>query len=249
MRKQHNDCLGILVIFCMDLFVFVRMPSTLISMHPSFSSSLPSFTIYLPSSIYRHLSNIIYLPSSIYLFLSTSLSLYLSIYLSVYLSIDLPIYLSTYLSIYLSTFLSIHLSIYLPAITYLPICHLWKISPRVSDPPTTHGLIEGPLPHAMALHIAAPKQEQSHLISSHRHHSLQAVILCTCFFTQCLQPVEINPRVSDLQTTDGLFEHPSPHAMGSKTLGVISTSCRHCVNKRPQTGAKPWKPGWWMVLK
>ena len=114
-----------------------------------------------------------------------------------------------------------------------------EMNPRVSDPPTTHGLIEGPLPHAMALHIAAPKQEQSHLISSHRHHSLQAVILCTCFFTQCLQPVEINPRVSDLQTTDGLFEHPSPHAMGSKTLGLISTSCRHCVNKRPQTGAKP----------
>ena len=121
-----------------------------------------------------------------------------------------------------------------------------EINPRVSDPPTTHGLIEGPLPHAMALHIAAPKQERSHLISSHLtsslwHHSapLQAVILCTCFFTQCLQPEEINPRVSDLQTTDGLFEQTSPHAMGSKTLGLISTSCRHCVNKRPRTGAKP----------
>ena len=42
-----------------------------------------------------------------------------------------------------------------------------EINPKISDPPTTHGLIEGPLHHAMALHIAAPKQEQSHLISSH----------------------------------------------------------------------------------
>ena len=46
-------------------------------------------------------------------------------------------------------------------------------NPRVSGPPTTHGLIEGPRPHAMALHIAAPKQAQSHLISSHPFGTIQ----------------------------------------------------------------------------
>ena len=88
-----------------------------------------------------------------------------------------------------------------------------EINPRVSDPPTTHGLIEGPRPHAMALHIAAPKQELSHLISSHPFGTIQHASKLPCFFTQCLQPVEINPRVSGPPTTHGLIEGPRPHAM------------------------------------
>ena len=105
------------------LYGFVRICPHAI--HAHFNASIffvliTIITIYLPSSIYHHLSNIIYLPSSIYLFLSTSLSLYLSIYLSVYLSIDLPIYLSTYLSIYLSIYPSIYLSTCHYLSTYLP---------------------------------------------------------------------------------------------------------------------------------
>ena len=244
MRKQHGDPLGMLVIFCVDLFIFVRVSCTLMSLHllcPHYHHFCLSTIIFVPSSMHHHLCTIC-LPSSIYQHLSLSLSRYLSIYLSIYLpiyfffslSISLSLYLSIYLSILLSIFLSIYLSIYLPVITHLPFYILiW-----VSDPPTTHGLrAHYPMPwHCTSLH-----QSKNSLISSLQHYSapLQAVILCTCFFTQCLQPAEINPRVSDLQTTDGLFEHPSPHAMGSKTLGLISTSCRHCVNKRPQTGAKP----------
>ena len=176
MRKQHNDLSGYLGNL---LYGFVRICPHAI--HAHFNASIffvliTSITIYLPSSIYHHLSNIIYRPSSIYRHLSSSLSLHLSISLSICLSVYLSIYLSIYpyLPIYLSTFLSIHL-IYLSTChylsTFLPFCiliyHLSKISPRVSDPPATHGLIEGPRPHAMALHIAAPKQAQSHLISSH----------------------------------------------------------------------------------
>ena len=109
-----------------------------------------------------------------------------------------------------------------------------EINPRVSDPRTTHGLIEGPLPHAMALHIAAPKQEQSHLISSHRHHSapLQALIQGTCFFTQCLQPVEINPRVSDPPTTHGLIEGPLPHAMALH-IAAPKQERSHLISSHP----------------
>ena len=182
------------------LYGFVRICPHAI--HAHFNASIffvliTIITIYLPSSIYHHLSNIIYLPSSIYhhlstiiylpssIYLSTSLSIYLSVclsiylstYLSIYLSIYLPIYLSTYLSIYPSIYLSIYLSTCHYLSTFLPFCiliyHLWKISPRVSDPPATHGLIEGPRPHAMALHTAAPKQERSHLISSHPFGTIQ----------------------------------------------------------------------------
>ena len=69
--------------------------------------------------------------------------------------------------------------------------------------------------HCTSLHQSKHSLISSHLISSLRHHSapLQAVILCTCFFTQCLQPLEINPRVSDPPTTHGLIEGPLPHAM------------------------------------
>ena len=113
------------------LYGFVRICPHAI--HAHFNASIffvliTIITIYLPSSIYHHLSNIIYLPSSIYHHLSTIiyLPLYLSIYLSVCLSIYLPIYLSTYLSTYLPIYLSIylsidpsHLSIYLPLPIYL----------------------------------------------------------------------------------------------------------------------------------
>ena len=116
------------------LYGFVRICPHAI--HAHFNASIffvliTIITIYLPSSIYHHLSNIIYLPSSIYhhlstiiylpLYLSISLSICLSVYLSIYLSIYLPIYLPTYLSIYLPTFLSIHLSIYLSFYLPLPI--------------------------------------------------------------------------------------------------------------------------------
>ena len=90
-----------------------------------------------------------------------------------------------------------------------------------STPPSSYPSFQGFAPGSACLFIAAPKQELR-TFSSHpfKHHSapLQAVILCACFFTQCLQPVEINSRVSDLQTIHGLFEHPPPHAMGSKIL-------------------------------
>ena len=108
------------------LYGFVRICPHAI--HAHFNASIffvliTIITIYLPSSIYHHLSNIIYRPSSIYRHLSSSLSLHLSISLSiclsVYLSIYLSIYLPTYLSIYLPFYRSIS-SIYLPAITYLP---------------------------------------------------------------------------------------------------------------------------------
>ena len=155
-------------------------------------SSLPSFLfiyhhlctiIYAPSSMY-HLSTIIYLPASISL--SISLSLYLSIYLPIYIFFSLSISLSLYLSIYLSIFLSIFLSIYLSF--YLSTCHYpstflpFYILIWVSDPPTTHGLrAHYPMPwHCTSLH-----QSKNSLISSLQHYSapLQAVILCTCFFT------------------------------------------------------------------
>ena len=90
MRKQHSDRLGMRVFFCMDLFIYFRMPCTLIWLH-----------LLSPHHHHVCLSTIIYLPSSLYL------SIYLSICLSVYLSIHLSIYLS--LPIYLSTFLHIDL--------------------------------------------------------------------------------------------------------------------------------------------
>ena len=133
-------------------------------------SSLPSFLfiyhhlctiIYAPSSMY-HLSTIIYLPASI----SLSLSRYLSIYLSTYLFLFLSIYLLISLSIYLSIYLPIYLSIYLSF--YLSTCHYPSTFLHIDLGlwPTDHPWIKGPLPYAMALHIAAPKQEQSHLIPS-----------------------------------------------------------------------------------
>ena len=116
------------------LYGFVRICPHAI--HAHFNASIffvliTIITIYLPSSIYHHLSNIIYLPSSIYhhlstiiylpLYLSISLSICLSVYLSIYLPIYLSTYLSTYLSIYLSTYLSIYPSIYLSFYLPLPI--------------------------------------------------------------------------------------------------------------------------------
>ena len=197
MRKQHGDPLGMLVIFCVDLFIFVRVSCALMSLHllcPHYHHFCLSTIIFVPSSMHHHLCTIC-LPSSIYQHLSLSLSLYLALSLSIYLSIYLPIYfffslsislslyLFIYLSIFLSIFLSIYLSIYLPVITHLPFYILiW-----VSDPPTTHGLrAHYPMPwHCTSLH-----QSKNSLISSLQHYSapLQAVILCTCFFTQCLQP-------------------------------------------------------------
>ena len=128
-------------------------------------------SIYLPSSLYHHLCTIIYVPS-VYHHLSTS------IYLSLYLAISLSIYLSSYLSFYLSIYLSFYLSTCHYPSTFLPFYILiW-----VSDPPTTHGLrAHYPMPwHCTSLH-----QSKNSLISSLQHYSapLQAVILCTCFFT------------------------------------------------------------------
>ena len=136
------------------LYGFVRICPHAI--HAHFNASIffvliTIITIYLPSSIYHHLSNIIYLPSSIYHHLSTSLSLYLSIYLSVYLSIYLSIYLPTYLSIYLPFYLSIYLSTCHYLSTFLPFCilictkartissHLIPLAP-FSTPPSCHPL-------------------------------------------------------------------------------------------------------------
>ena len=69
--------------------------------------------------------------------------------------------------------------------------------------------------HCTSLHQSKHSLISSHLISSLRHHSapLQALIPGTCFFTQCLQPLEINPRVSDPPTSHGLIEGPLHHAM------------------------------------
>ena len=188
MRKQHGDRLGMLVIFCVDLFIFVRVSCTLMSLHllcPHYHHFYLSTIIFVPSSMHHHLCTIC-LPSSIYQHLSLSLSRYLSIYLFTYLSLFLSIYLLISLSIYLSIYLPIYLSIYLSI--FLSTCHYpstflpFYILIWVSDPPTTHGLrAHYPMPwHCTSLH-----QSKNSLISSLQHYSapLQAVILCTCFFT------------------------------------------------------------------
>ena len=189
MRKQHGDRLGMLVIFCMDF-------SYLSACHARwfrfiFFVLITIISIYLPSSLYHHLCTIIYVPSvyhhlstSIYLslYLAISLSIYLSTYLSLFLSIYLLISLSIYLSIYLPIYLSIYLSFYLSTCHYPSTFLPFYILIWVSDPPTTHGLrAHYPMPwHCTSLH-----QSKNSLISSLQHYSapLQAVILCTCFFT------------------------------------------------------------------
>ena len=197
--------------------------------------------IYAPSSMY-HLSTIIYLPASIYL--SISLSIYLPIYLSIYLFISLSISLSLYLFIYLSIYLSNYLSFFLSIYLSLPIYLSTFLHIDLGLWPTDHPWINwGPTTtcHGTAHRCTKARTVSSHPFSTIQHPSKlssSAPNVCTL----------IHPWVSDLQTTYELFEHPPPHAMGSKTFGLISTCCRHWVNKHPQTGAKPWKPGWWMVL-
>ena len=126
MRKQHGDPLGMLVIFCVDLFIFVRVSCTLMSLHllcPHYHHFCLSTIIFVPSSMHHHLCTIC-LPSSIYqhlslsLYLAISLSIYLSTYLFLFLSIYLLISLSIYLSIYLTIYLSIYLSFYLSTCHY-----------------------------------------------------------------------------------------------------------------------------------
>jgi len=182
------------IFFVLITITSINLPSSVYH-HLSTIIHLPS-SLYLSISLSFYLSILLSILLSIHLSIYLSdLSIW-SIYLiylsdlsiwSIYLSIW-SIYLSTYLSIYLPiTSLPFYLSAYWPATCgnwsqgLWPPDHPWinwgpsclqpvGLNLRVSGPQITHeithGLFEGPLPHAMALHIAAPNQEQSHLIPS-----------------------------------------------------------------------------------
>ena len=58
----------------------------------------------------------------------------------------------------------------------------------------------------------------------------------SCLWTTCntLQPVEINPRVSDPQTTPGLFECPPHHAMELPIIAAYCIILQHSAPKQEQ---------------
>ena len=58
----------------------------------------------------------------------------------------------------------------------------------------------------------------------------------SCLWTTCniLQPVEINPRVSDPQATPGLFECPPHHAMELPIIAAYCSILQHSAPKQEQ---------------
>ena len=98
-----------------------------------------------------------------------------------------------------------------------------EINPRVFHPHTTHGLFWEPTwtHFPMPWHWTSLRQSKDIFFSSPmetcyfstiHHPGFQGFApVCGCLFTQCqcLQPVEINPRVFHPHTTHGLFWEPT----------------------------------------
>ena len=132
-----------------------------------------------------------------------------------------------------------------------------EIKSKVFDPHTTHGLVWEPtwthLP-MLTLDTTAPKQGhfpvspgpvQNCYFSTIHHPGFQGFApVCGRLFTQCLQLVEITPRVFEpIAWGDGCSNNPSV-VWRSETLGLISTGCRHWVKKHAQR-MTAWRGAEW----
>ena len=123
-----------------------------------------------------------------------------------------------------------------------PPHHPWIILRAHMDPP----------PYAMALDIIAPKQGhflsnpmQTFYFSTIHHPGLQGfALVCGCLFAQCLQLVEINPRVFEPVAWGGGCSNNPWVVWRSETLGLISTGCRHWVKKHAQR-MTAWRGAEW----